>query len=95
VTLDDLRQRRAAILELAHQYGASNVRVFGSVARGTAESASDVDLLVNFAPGYKLRDVIRLTQGLQQLLGRRVDVVDEANLRDELRPYILSDTTPL
>ena len=48
-TLDDLRQLRDEILRIAEQYGASNVRVFGSVARGDARPDSDVDLLVDFA----------------------------------------------
>lgn len=48
LTLADLRARRAEILALAELYGAYNVRVFGSVARGEASPTSDVDLLVNF-----------------------------------------------
>ena len=39
--------KRAAIISVARKYGASNVRVFGSVARGEATEASDVDLLVD------------------------------------------------
>jgi len=50
-TLAMLRARRGEILALADQYGAYNVRVFGSVARGEATPTSDVDLLVNFSPG--------------------------------------------
>ena len=55
MTLDDsLRSNRDAILRLAAQYGARDVRVFGSVARGEATAESDVDLLVDMEPGRNL-----------------------------------------
>lgn len=92
---DIIGDKRAQILALAAYYGASDVRVFGSVARGQARSDSDLDLLVSFPNGYKLRDLIRLTQALQSLTGRRVEVVDEESIRDELRSYILEDAAPL
>jgi hypothetical protein len=56
-TLDSLRQHRDDILRLAAKYGASNVRVFGSVARGDATPESDVDLLVTFREGSSLYDL--------------------------------------
>lgn len=87
--------KREQIVKLATGYGAANVRVFGSVARGEAFPDSDLDLLVTFLRPYKLRDLIRLTQALQALLDRPVQVVDEAALRDELRPDILKDAAPL
>ena len=49
--------RKEQILALGAKYGASNVRVFGSVARGTADENSDVDFLVNLAPGRNLFDL--------------------------------------
>ena len=54
---------------------------------GTREMGadSDIDFLVEFENGYKLRDHIRLIQGLQRLLGRRVDVVDRRCLREQYR----------
>ncbi|MFN8525868.1 MAG: nucleotidyltransferase domain-containing protein [Chloroflexota bacterium] len=45
-TLADVRSRRDQMNRIAREHGASNVRVFGSVARGTATSASDLDVLV-------------------------------------------------
>ncbi len=53
-TLDDLRVRRDEIITLAERYGAYNVRVFGSVARGEASADSDVDLLVSFRESASL-----------------------------------------
>jgi predicted nucleotidyltransferase len=61
VTLDELRsQYRARILATARRYGAGNVRVFGSVARGDQSPASDIDLLVDFEPGRSLLDLTGL-----------------------------------
>ena len=74
---------------------AREVAVFGSVLRGELGADSDIDFLVEFEAGYKLRDHIRLTQGLQDLLGRRVEVVDRGSLREELRATILAEAQSL
>jgi hypothetical protein len=72
--LDDLRALRADILAIAWHHGATNLRVFGSVARGQADDASDLDLLVDMEPGRTLGDLVELEQDLSVLLGCRVDV---------------------
>ena len=90
-TSKDVHQQRDEIMALAWQYRARQVFVFGSLMRGGLQSASDIDFLVEFEEGYKLRDHIRLTQGLQRLLGRRVEVVDRRNLREERRATILEE----
>ena len=95
VTLDELRQQRDTILALARQHRARRIAVFGSVLRGELQPNSDIDFLVDFEVDYKLRDHIRLIQGLQQLLGRRVDVVDRRSLRKELRDTILEEAQSL
>jgi uncharacterized protein len=59
--LDSLRRRRSDILRLTERYGASNVRVFGSVARGEAGLESDIDLVVEFEADRSLLDLIGLT----------------------------------
>jgi hypothetical protein len=92
---DLLLPHRDAIMRLAEAYRVTNIRVFGSVARGEATDESDIDLLVNFPIGYKLRDHIHFVTDLKALLGRHVDVVIEQHLRDEYRPYILMDVIPL
>ncbi|HLJ69553.1 MAG TPA: nucleotidyltransferase family protein [Chloroflexota bacterium] len=74
VTLEELRARRDEILHLAASRGASNVRVFGSVARGEAHANSDIDLLVEFEPGRSLIDLTGLMLQLEDLLGRKVDI---------------------
>ncbi|HRL13506.1 MAG TPA: nucleotidyltransferase domain-containing protein [Aggregatilineales bacterium] len=76
-TLEDLRAYREQILALAEQYGAYDVRVFGSVARGEAEANSDVDFMVKFRSGASLWDAVGLWQDLQALLGCKVSLVSE------------------
>ncbi len=94
-SLDDLRQQREQIIALAQKHRAQHIAVFGSVLRGQLGIDSDIDFLVDFEPDYSLRDHIRLTQGLRQLLGRRVDVVDRRSLRPELRDTITREAQPL
>lgn len=94
-TLELLRAHREEILRLAAKYGARNVRVFGSVARGNASPNSDVDVLVQFPDTYRLMQHAGLTAGLRDLLERDVDVSVEANLRDEVRENVLRDAVPL
>jgi predicted nucleotidyltransferase len=93
--LEAVRRRRAEILRLAARYGASNLRVFGSVARGDASSVSDVDLLVEFEPGRSLLDLVGLELDLQDLLGLHVDVATVASLKDRIRPRVLAEAVPL
>ena len=75
---DLLKSRREAILQIAAKHGAYNLRIFGSVARGEADSNSDVDLLVEFKGGTTLLGHAALEQELEELLGIKVDVVREA-----------------
>jgi uncharacterized protein len=74
VTLQTLRGRRAEIIDVAGRHGARNVRVFGSVARGDAGVASDLDLLVDLESGRTLLDLAAMERELSLLLGCRVDV---------------------
>lgn len=90
-----LRQKRAAILALAAQHGARNVRVFGSVARGDDGPASDIDFLVELEPGRSLLDHAALLLDLEQLLGRKVDVATERSLKARLRAQVLKEAVPL
>ncbi len=92
---DILQQHRAEVLRLAAEYGATDVRVFGSVARGEANEASDIDLLVRMAPGRSVFDIGGLLMDLQALLGRRVDIVTERGLRPRIRAQILRDAVPI
>ncbi|MCX7866314.1 nucleotidyltransferase family protein [Limisphaera sp. VF-2] len=92
---DLLRKRREDILHLCAKYGARNVRVFGSVVRGEEQEDSDVDLLVDFEPGRSLLDHAGLVLELEELLGRKADVVTERGLHWLLRRRILKEARPL
>jgi predicted nucleotidyltransferase len=94
-TLEELCARRAEILAVAARSGASDVGVFGSVARGDADEASDVDFLVDLEQGRSLFDLGRLVADLGDLLGCDVDVVTRAGLRERVRDRVLSETRPL
>lgn len=82
MTIKRLRSRRDEILRIAGMHGASNVRVFGSVAKGTAGPTSDIDLLVDFQPERTLVDQVRLWRDLETLLGQSVDVVSAGGLTE-------------
>jgi uncharacterized protein len=90
-----LKQKREQILQTAAHYGAYDVRVFGSVARGEADAASDIDLLVKLEPGRSLMDLGGLLYDLQNLLGTEVDVVTEKGLRPRLREQVIREAIPL
>lgn len=92
---DILKGKRDDILRVAAKHGARNVRVFGSVARGEAGLDSDVDFLVEagpertpFFPGGLLAD-------LEELLGRKVEVVTEKGLHWYVRASVLKEAVPL
>jgi len=80
ITKEQLATRRDEIIAVAKRYGAFDVRIFGSVARGDATETSDVDLLVRFEPGRTLLDHGGLLMDLRELLGMKVDVIDEGAL---------------
>jgi len=90
-----LHEKREDILRIASKRGAYNVRVFGSVARGEADSKSDIDLLVDLEPGRSLFDLGGLLMDLQDLLGQNVDVVTERGLRERIRERVLKEAVPL
>lgn len=83
------------ILEIAKRFGVSNVRVFGSRARGDETPTSDLDLLVRFSPGTSLFDVIGFEHELEDLLGVRVEAVSEKALHPVIRDQVLSEARPL
>lgn len=90
-----LKTKRQEILRIAAQYGARNVRVFGSVARGEADDRSDIDLLVEMEPGRSLLDLGGLQYELERLFGRPVDVVTERGLKARIRDRILREAIPV
>jgi predicted nucleotidyltransferase len=90
-----LKNKRKDILGIASKYGARNVRIFGSLARGEAGEDSDIDFLVDLEPGRSLFDLGGLLMDLQNLLAQKVDVVTEKGLRPRIRDRVLKEALPL
>lgn len=90
-----LKEKRAEILQIAAKYGASNIRVFGSVARGDEKEESDIDMLITLEKGRSLLDHAALVVELEDLLGCKVDVATETGLRERVRRRILQEAVPL
>ncbi len=90
-----LENKRPEILRIAHKHGVEDIRIFGSVARGEARENSDVDFLIT--AGKKVTPWFPggLVADLEELLGRRVDVVERGALRPEIRETVLSEAHPL
>ena len=93
--LEQLRQKRADILTIADKYGATNLRIFGSVARGDDRPDSDIDFLVDVQRQWSLFDHSGLMQDLEDLLGRKVDLIPADNIRDFCRDRILTEAIAL
>lgn len=85
MTLADIRQRREQILRLAQQYRVGEIRIFGSVARGSLEPWSDVDFVIEPLPGHSLLDRAGLIGALRELLGVPVDIAAYRELREPVR----------
>ncbi|MCD4782724.1 MAG: nucleotidyltransferase family protein [Candidatus Eremiobacteraeota bacterium] len=94
-TLEQLRLRRSEILNITDKWGAYNVRVFGSFARGEADEDSDIDLLVNLKPGFTLMDLGGLLMDLQEFLGRKIDATTDGGLHWYIKDKILKEAVKL
>ena len=95
LSVEDIRDKRGEILDVARQHGAGNVRIFGSVLRNQANQGSDLDLLVTMAPGRSLLDRIALMRALEDLLQVKVDVVNEKALHSSIRDTVLQEGVAL
>lgn len=91
----NIEERREEILRIAARYGARNVRVFGSVARGEDRSDSDLDLLVEMENDRTLLDLVGLEQDLEELLARNVDVLTDDSIHPALRQRIIAEARAL
>ena len=86
-----LSKNRNEILQIALNNGAYNVRIFGSAARGQADSDSDLDFLVDMEEERSLLDLGGMLMELQELLDCKVDVVTEKGLRPRIRNRVLNE----
>lgn len=92
---DLLKAKRSDVLELAKSVGASYVKVFGSVSKGSDDTDSDLDLLVDVPPNLGLFELTELRLRFEDLIGTHVDLVTPQGIRPELRDIILTEAKPL
>jgi len=91
VTVDEAR-----LAAVCARYGVARLMIFGSVARGTAELSSDVDVLYELQPGRRLGwEIEDLSDELSELFGRPVDLVSRGALHERLRAAVLAEAQPL
>jgi predicted nucleotidyltransferase len=87
-----LKEKRPQIIVTFEKHGASNIRIFGSVARGEVDEKSDVDFLIDYCREHRTPWFpLRLIRELEDLLGCKVDVITEQGLKDRIRERILKD----
>ena len=86
---------RRELREVLRRHGVTNPEIFGSVARGDDHEDSDVDLLVDFAPGTDIIDIIAMQRELQEVLGAHVDLVPRTGLKERVRSRAAMDVLPL
>ncbi len=93
---DLIKEKREEIISLSAKHGAFNIRIFGSVARGEDTANSDIDFLIDYDlsktspwfPGGLLID-------LEELLGRKVDIVTEKSLHPSIKEKVLKEAIKL
>lgn len=90
-----LRRHRRAVIALAEQRGAHNIRVFGSVARGEDIASSDIDLLVDLDDNVGLVALAGLRRELSELLGVEVDVVPASTLKQTVQESVQAEAIAL
>jgi uncharacterized protein len=90
-----VRRHRRTLVAAAAAHGVSNLRVFGSVARGEEQPGSDVDLLVDLPPGLGLFGLGRVQAALEAIVGTRVDLVPAEGLKPEVRTRVEPEAVPL
>ena len=92
-SLELLREIRSEILAVVARHGASNVRIYGSVARGEAGPDSDIDLLVDMGDGRSLMDLAGLHLELEDLIGFHVEI--GTDVRPRLRERVHAEAVAL
>ncbi|MGK7939604.1 MAG: nucleotidyltransferase family protein [Crocosphaera sp.] len=90
-----IQEKRQEIIKIATKYGASNIRIFGSVARGEATENSDIDFLMDIESGHSLLHRISLIQELEDLLKCKVDVAKPQQLHEIIKEQVLQESIPL
>ncbi len=90
-----LGEYKELINKIAAKHGVRSIRVFGSFARGEETVASDIDLLVELEPKRSLLDMISMKYEIEDLTGRKVDVVTAKGISPYLVEQITKEAVPL
>ena len=88
MTVADLQIDSRRLADCCSRYGVQRLETFGSFAAGGADEASDLDVLVTFRPGVNLGlEFVALQQELQEIVGRRVDLITRASVERSPNKY--------
>jgi predicted nucleotidyltransferase len=91
---DKILARANEINEIAARYGASNLRLFGSVARGEERPDSDIDILATVdAENYSLWDVMDLEEIIGKIFGHTAHIMSDRSVDDFFYKFIADDLT--
>ena len=93
--INDIISKREQIVRIASQYKISNVKLFGSVLREEENAESDIDFLVECGDDCSLFDLISLKYDLEEILGRKIDVVTSDSVHWTIRAKILQEAKPI
>lgn len=95
VTLEEVRNHRAEIVEIAERHGVQNIRIFGSVVRGEADEASDLDLLVDVLPGHGLLALSAFAGEVEARLNVVIQVATVNGLKPRIRERVIAEAVPV
>jgi len=94
-TLEKIRAQRNEILAIAHKYGATNLRVFGSVLHGDDREDSDIDILADWEDWKRGIDKVYIKNELELLTGKKVDFVIAKNLHWYIKDAVIQEAQPI
>jgi predicted nucleotidyltransferase len=86
-----LKNKRDEIISIANKHGAYNIRVFGSVARNEATETSDIDFIIEVGENTSFFFPGGLIVDLENLLGKKVDIVTEKSLKPRIKDKVLRE----
>ena len=88
-----LKKLDAHILEIRERFGIDTLAVFGSVSRGEDTENSDIDILYSYQEGteYGMFHTVNLIDYLENLFGRKVDLMPIKYMKQSIRPYVEQD----
>ncbi|MBN1781404.1 nucleotidyltransferase domain-containing protein [bacterium] len=95
MTFQELKTYKNQILTIGRQFGITRIKVFGSTVRDSADTMSDVDLLVDMEPGRSLFDLGGFQLAVRDLIRQEVDIVTVNGLRDRIRQTVLKEAVEL